>query len=185
MVSVEALKVGVVVEFPNEAVFMECVEVERSADAYTVLQETNLPVTWTIHPIYGHGLCAIFDIGCLETGCVCKSRYWNFYVMRNDLSWVRSPVGFDGGSSCREHYCAWDGDVLGFTFDSVGGKPKEIIFEDICPIADAESGDVKIDKPDIIGNVVGFPKKNAGFISAILIIFLLVAYFVHKPWEYI
>lgn len=174
-----ATHVGVVVEFPNGALYTECVSVERASDAYEILQGTGLAPTWIQHPIYGHGLCSLLDVGCQE-GCACKSEYWNFYTKRKGGEWQYSAVGFDGGSSCREHYCAREGDMLGFTFNSDGKRPRKISFEEVCPPAEES-----FEEPDIIGRAIAYPQKNAGLISAVLLILLLVGYFVHKPWEYI
>lgn len=180
--SVNAIRVGVVVEFPNDAVFTECIDVEKNANTYEILQKSTLKTTWSFHTQYGHSLCAIFDTGCPTDNCFCSTKYWNFYTkkLRED-SWSYSPVGFDGGSSCSEHYCARDGDLLGFMYDIYGKKPREFSFVDICPKTEETT---TIEEPGIIGRVIALPAENLGYISGAVLFLLLIGYFVYKPWEY-
>jgi hypothetical protein len=173
----DAARVGVVVEFPEGGTFMKCVDAGDKADAYEILQESGAAVTWTKDAEYGHGICAILDVGCQDSGCVCRSRHWNFFVNRNG-AWTMSPVGYDGGSGCQEHYCAREGDVLGFTFSSKGDPPGDASYRTVCPPQ-------KKAEPDIIGRAIDFPQKNSGYIAAGILLLLLVGYFKHKPWEYI
>jgi hypothetical protein len=175
-----AERVGVYVEFPNGAVYKDCITTERNANAYGILKQTGLAMTWTNHPGFRHSLCAIFDVGCKQTACSCGSKHWNFYTQKANGSWTYSPVGYDGGSSCKQHYCAKEGDILGFNFNSDGKPPSNATFSDLCPTQPE-----KITQPDIIGNVIAFPAKNAGYISAAFVMLLLVGYFVYKPWQYI
>jgi hypothetical protein len=174
-----AERIGVYVEFPNGAVYKDCVTVGRNADAYETLQQTGLATTWTESPKFGHSLCAIFDTGCKESGCVCSSRHWNLFTLKNG-AWAYSEAGYDGGRSCREHYCAHEGDVIGLNFNSDGKAPKNATYADLCPPQPKETV-----QPDVIGNVIAFPAKNAGYLSAGLVIILLIGYFVYKPWQYI
>ncbi|MBN2015085.1 MAG: hypothetical protein JW778_07890 [Candidatus Altiarchaeota archaeon] len=177
--SADAARVGVVVEFPNGGVFMKCVDVDGGENAYRVMQETELPITWTEHE-NGHSLCAILDTGCLDTGCVCKTKYWNFYV-NHGRGWTHSSVGLDGGPSCEEHYCARDRDMIGFTYDAYDKKPPGIGYREVCPEEKTE----EMEEPDIMGRVISYPTENAGYITAIILLLLLTAYFIYKPWNYI
>jgi hypothetical protein len=178
--SISAERVGVYVEFPNGAVYKDCVTAERNADAYEILQQTGLAITWTSHPKFGHSICSIFEYGCAENGCVCTRKHWNLFTQDAGGVWTYSTVGYDGGNSCREHYCAKEGDVLGFNFNYDGSAPSNATYSDLCPPEQE-----KITQPDIIGNAIAFPAKNAGYLSAALVIVLLIGYFVYKPWQYI
>ncbi|MEA3255746.1 MAG: carboxypeptidase-like regulatory domain-containing protein, partial [Candidatus Altiarchaeota archaeon] len=72
-------------------------------------------------------------VGCPASNCFCNpDEYWNFYIKSGDDSWSYSPVGFDGGESCSEHYCAEEGDVLGFAYGGYGTEPLGISFREIC-----------------------------------------------------
>jgi hypothetical protein len=180
--SVYAARVGLVVEFPNNAVFMECVEVEENANAYEILQESSLKTVWSLHPQHGHGLCAILDTGCPAENCFCSTRYWNLHIKKQgENSWSHSPVGFDGGSTCSQHYCAKDGDMVGFTYNIRGEKPGDITFKEICPTIKEET---LVEEPGIVGRIIAYPTENAGYISAGILFILLIAYFIYKPWEY-
>ncbi len=181
--SVNAIGIGLVVEFPNNAIFTECIDVEKNANAYEILQKSGLKTTWSFHTQYGHGLCAILDTGCPADNCFCSTKYWNFYIKRlGEDSWTYSPVGFDGGPSCSEHYCARDGDLLGFVYNVHGEMPREFSFEDICPKTEEET--TTIEEPGIIGRVIAFPAENLGFISAAVILLLLLGYLCYKSREY-
>jgi len=50
----------------------------------------------------------------------------------NGGEWTYSAVGFDGGASCAEHYCAGEGEMLGFAYGSYGTAPTEYSFDDVC-----------------------------------------------------
>jgi hypothetical protein len=174
-ISANATKVGVVVEFPNDAVFTRCVDVERDANAYEILQKSGLRTTWSFHAQYGHGLCAILDTGCPEDNCFCSTEYWNFYIKKpGDGSWGNSQVRFDGGSSCGEHYCAGEGDLLGFTYNVHGEGPREFSFEEICT-KKVET----VDEPGITGMVTALPTGNLGLISGAVVLLLLISYLVY------
>ncbi len=126
-----AVKVGVIVEFPDGEVIDRCVTVEENENGYEVLQKTGLSIEWSYHELWGHGLCKIRDTGCPGDDCWCSSSYWNFYIADNG-DWEYSPTGFDSGNSCSEHYCAQEGDILGFAYGDYGTEPAYIKHREIC-----------------------------------------------------
>lgn len=131
--NVDAVRVGVVVEFPDADVFTKCLSVDEDTNGYDVMQETGLDIGWSDPSEYGHAMCRIEDIGCPSSNCWCEyPSYWNFYIKSGDDSWSYSPVGFDGGESCSEHYCAKEEDVLGFAYGGYGTEPSDIPFADVC-----------------------------------------------------
>ena len=128
-----AAKVGVYVEFPDDSSYTKCLSLDEGINAYEILEKTSLDFAWNFHELYGHGLCGIDDVGCPEENCWCSDQYWGFYVLKSGKnSWSYSALGFDGGNSCDEHYCAKEGEVLGFRYGGWGIKPGKISFEDIC-----------------------------------------------------
>ena len=174
----EAVHVGVFVEFPNNATYMQCVDVPRGADAYTVLEKTDLELTWTKDRVYGHSLCQVLDYGCGDTGCICSREYWNFYVQKRGV-WEYSSVGFDGGGSCRTHYCAREDDVLGFNFNAGGDMPENIGFKDICSLIEEK------EVSSITGRFISNPGRYSGFFAIAILSVMFGLYLRHKPWEYI
>jgi hypothetical protein len=132
--SAAATQVGVVVEYPDGRIFSTCLAAEEDADGYALLEETGLGFNWSISELYGHGLCGIEDVGCSAEDCWCTDKYWGFYVKKGDGPWEYSAVGFDGGATCQEHYCAKDGDLVGLAYGAYGTKPAEKTFEEVCDI---------------------------------------------------
>lgn len=137
---VSAVRVGVVVEFPEGEVFKKCLSVDEDTNGYDLMGKTGLDITWSAPGPWGHGLCAIEGVGCPSSNCFfCDASaggtiYWNFYIKESgENSWSYSPVGSDGGSSCSEHYCAKEGDVLGFAYGGFGTEPPDISFGEVCP----------------------------------------------------
>jgi len=185
---VSAVRVGVVVEFPNGGIFKRCVTVDKGENAYEILKESGLKIEWSYDERFGHALCAILDMGCPAENCFCSSSYWNFYIKGiHDDSWKYSSVGFDAPGDCSNHYCAENGDLLGFTYSPYNKKPGEFSFHEICPETTTtimSVGEKKTEKPDIIGEVIDFPRENSNLIFAAIVIILLVAYFLYKPWQY-
>ncbi len=128
-----AARVGVVVTFPNGETFTKCLQVSESDNGYTVLNSAGLSIAWSYYDLWGHGLCGINGFGCSSDNCWCSSEYWGFFTKGvNDRSWDYSPVGFDGGSGCSEHYCAGDGELIGLAYGPYGTKPGKYSFEDVC-----------------------------------------------------
>ncbi|MBN2517582.1 MAG: hypothetical protein JXB14_01935 [Candidatus Altiarchaeota archaeon] len=144
LVSVNA-SVGVVVELPNGTVLTKCVDVANGKSAYDVLQKTRFAIGWGgPHSLYGHALCEIEGFGSEPTpdGCAPPwDNYWGFQLaLSGASSWSYSPVGFDQGgcwnrdfSSFDGHYCAMEGDVLGFAYGSFGTIPSFHSFRELCP----------------------------------------------------
>jgi hypothetical protein len=130
----EAARVAVVVDLHNQT-YTKCVTVSDNADAYKVIQETSLDIAWSYFGgSLGHGLCGINEVGCPSENCYCDaSKYWGFYVkQKTSGSWSYSQTGFDGGTSCSEHYCAKDGDMIGLAYGEFGTKPTEYEYNEIC-----------------------------------------------------
>ncbi len=134
ILSAQAVKIGLVVEFPDGETFTQCLNVQEETNGYDVLENTNLDLSWSYDSTWGHALCGINGIGCPAENCFCSSDYWGFYIREyGDSSWKYSPVGFDGGGICEMHYCASHGDLLGFAYGPYGTKPTLYSFEEICP----------------------------------------------------
>ncbi len=139
-----AVRVGVVVEFPDGTVKTECVEVAPETDGYKVMQETSLVMAWSDGGMWGHGLCGIESVGCPANDCYCNSNeYWSFHFSDGG-GWDYMPVGWDAGDSCWDgdltsfdgHYCAREGDLLGYAFGPWGSIPGDVEFSEVCPIVE-------------------------------------------------
>jgi len=129
-----ASRVAVVVDLTDQ-IYTKCVTVPEDTDGYQTMEETDLDIAWSYFgQSLGHGLCSMNDVGCPSADCFCDpNAYWNFYVKdANASSWAYSQVGFDGGSTCSEHYCAADGETLGFGYGGYGTQPPEYSFGDVC-----------------------------------------------------
>lgn len=136
-----AVKVGVVVQYPDESYCSSCIEVPEDTDGYTLMQNANLNIDWSYSETWGHGLCKINCVGCPASNCYCSSDYWGFYIAKpGETSWSYSPVGWDMPGECWDrdhnsfdgHYCARDGDVLGYAYGPYGTKPIFLSFDEVC-----------------------------------------------------
>jgi len=135
----QAIKVGVILTFPDGTTQTECIDATTNQNAYEILEKTGINMEWSYHPIWGHGLCGINGFGCPADNCWCTSDYWGFYIADKG-SWKYSPVGFDAGDECWNrdwnsfdgHYCASEGDMLGLAYGPYGTKPEKASFEDVC-----------------------------------------------------
>ncbi len=149
--------VGLVVEFPDGSVHTECVEVSDGASAYSILKSSGLESGWSSSSEWGHALCMINGVGSAPAGDACSdwSSYWAFSLaLDGDGGWTaHSPVGYDAGGcwnrdyetpSYDGHYCAQDGDVLGFHFtdEFPSGHPEFSSFGEICTKQD-DAGPVR------------------------------------------
>lgn len=144
---VGAVRVAVFVDIPDQDTFTKCLSVDSDTNGYEILEKTGLDIEWSTPGPWGHALCSIEGIGCPSSNCFfCDASaggtiYWNFYIKESEKdSWSYSPVGFDGGTSCSEHYCAKEGDALGFAYGPYGTKPGSYSFNDICPSKKGERG---------------------------------------------
>ncbi len=180
--NVWGIKVGVVVEFPDGKLWYRCLNVEENEDGYRLMEKTGLNLEWSYYNTLGHALCKIENTGCPASNCFCNDKYWNFYTASiGDREWIYSSVGFDGGSSCNEHYCAKYGDLLGFAYGGFGTKPKFFEFRDVCR-------DDKIDNKNkgseskIIGKIIKSEVNDTPVFISLILIGLLVIYFVYKYW---
>ncbi len=170
--SVQAVRVAVAVDFPDGHSVTKCLSVNDSADGYFILNGMGLEVSWGAPGAYGHGLCAINGTGCPSSNCFCNpDTYWNFYIKENmAVLWDYSSVGFDGGD-CMTHYCAIDGEVLGFAYGKYGTKPKNYGFSEICPgpTTTIASTTIPLEK-DPVGWAVEYTSGNSLTVLALLIL---------------
>lgn len=140
--------VGLLVEFPNGTVYTTCVSISDGANAYQIFKKASLDSEWSDDGQWGRALCRINGVGSDPAGAGCSDwvYYWAFSLaMDRDNDWTtHSPVGFTAGScwnrdwttpSFDGHYCAKDGDVLGFQYtdDFPSGYPEFMSFDEICP----------------------------------------------------
>ena len=140
-------EVGVVVELPNGSIIPRCVSVPDGSSAYRILRSTGLETEWSDDGPWGRALCKIEGVGSEPVGTACSdwNSYWAFSLSlnRSDGWTCHSPVGFTAGGcwnrdyrtpSYEGHYCARDGDVLGFHFTDnfPSGYPEFLSFADIC-----------------------------------------------------
>jgi len=139
--SANAVKVGVLVEFPDKTRITECVDVPENTNGYELMQRTGLNLLWAGPSMFGHSLCKINGVGTDVSGDYCKytGKYWGLMLADNG-AWTYMPVGWDGGDNCWNqdpasftgHYCAREGDVLGYRFGEWGDMPGFESFEEIC-----------------------------------------------------
>jgi hypothetical protein len=124
-----AVRVAVVIDTPGQLI-AKCVTTSPDANAYAIMQQTGQNIAWAYYgQALGHGLCSITGIGCPSSNCYCDpDSYWNFYAKEAGGEWTYSAVGFDGGTSCAEHYCAEEGEMLGFAYGSYGTAPAGYTF---------------------------------------------------------
>jgi hypothetical protein len=129
-----AINVGFVIQYPDGSVDRGCLNPPEDENGYMVLESTGINLTWhDSGAALGHGLCAIDGVGCPQENCWCTDKYWGFYIRRaGETDWTYSAVGFDGGNSCNEHYCAKEGDAVGFAYGTFGTKPLSFSFSDVC-----------------------------------------------------
>jgi len=140
---VSAARVGVLVNFPDGTVKTACVEAADNENGYDVMQKTGFSLLWAGPSIYGHSLCRIDGAGDDVSGdyCAYSGKYWGFFIADHD-AWAYMPVGWDAGDSCWNgdatsydgHYCAKDGDVLGYRYGEFGVFPAYKSFSEICPL---------------------------------------------------
>lgn len=147
-------KVGVVVSFPDNSVYGQCLEVAAGTNGYDLLQKTGLSLLWAGPSTFGHMLCRINGVGDEVSGNACQysGKYWGL-LLAKDNAWNYLPVGFDGGSACWNgeansydgHYCAEEGDLLGFRYGAYGELPDFHSFDEVCNSLILEDITIEVD----------------------------------------
>ncbi|MBN2251327.1 MAG: hypothetical protein JW724_04565 [Candidatus Altiarchaeota archaeon] len=145
-----ATRVAVVIDMADGTV-TRCVSAADNADGYVIFEDAGQDMAWTYYgSSLGHGLCSVNGLGCPSSNCFCNpDAYWNFYVKEAGGEWSYSAVGFDGGSTCSDHYCAADGEMLGLAYGGYGTEPPDYSFSDVCcgiPGDEAPCGTVSINE---------------------------------------
>ena len=138
---VVADNVGVIISFPDGSVHGQCVDVNNGINGYDLLQELSLNKLWAGPGSFGHQLCQINGVGddINGDGCSYNGKYWGFFTSEGN-GWQYMPVGLDGGEECWDgdlssydgHYCANDGDLVGFRYGEYGVLPVDYSFEQVC-----------------------------------------------------
>jgi len=124
-----AARVGLVVQFPDASTIQKAITISENATGYQVANAAGLSLQWGSHPQFGHSLCRINGIGTPPgpSGCEWTGDSWAYWIIKaGESSWTSMPVGHDGGTSCWNrnplswdgHYCATDGDIVGYVFGS-------------------------------------------------------------------
>ncbi|MFC2154582.1 carboxypeptidase-like regulatory domain-containing protein, partial [Candidatus Altiarchaeota archaeon] len=139
----QAARVGIVIDFPDGATHVECLDVPEGMNGFEVLEKTGMNLEWSPPSAWGHALCGIESVGCPSDNCFCGGEeYWGFFIAEGgDDEWNYMPVGFDAGEECWNrdtfsydgHYCAADGDILGFRWGTYDVLPEFKRFVDVCP----------------------------------------------------
>jgi hypothetical protein len=166
-----AINVGFVVQYPDDTVDRGCLNLQEDENGYNLLTATGINLTWhDSGAALGHGLCAIDGVGCPQENCWCTDKYWGFYIRKPvDADWVYSAVGFDGGKACSEHYCAKEGDVLGFAYGTYGTKPGLVSFNEVCKGA-----------PAAAPQATGMATSVYGYVGLSLILILAAALYLRR-----
>jgi len=149
-----AVEVALVVEFPDGTLETECLDVPDNSNGYETLEASLFDLTWSGAGIYGHALCKINNIGDDLRGnsCAFGSESWGFFSDLDDNGrWAFSSVGFDAPGGCAFHYCADEGDVLGFvrtgfdeSFNAIN-QPAYRSFTQVCSKLVISNIDVEVD----------------------------------------
>jgi hypothetical protein len=168
---VSAVRMGLIAIFADGTIYQKCLDVENGASGYDILEQSGLSITWSPSIRYGHQLCAINGLGCPADNCHCnqKGDYWNFFLKRIGYSDWEYPDSiesrFDAGSTCQEHYCAKEGDIIGLKYSFYQNTPFPYRFGDICPIDTTNDLHVKRNTaPLAVGQVVSAdPQKTFSF----------------------
>ena len=139
---VAADRVGVLIDFPDGSIHVQCIEADKGTDGYELLSQLSLSTLFSSPGSFGHQLCQINNIGdsVSGTGCSYSGKYWRFLNGIDNL-WEYMPVGFDAGDSCWNgnlnsfdgHYCVNEGDVIGLSYGEYDDpRPAFHNFNDIC-----------------------------------------------------
>ncbi|GEM_PF-1117331 len=141
---VAAENIALVVELPDGILKQECVNVPKQTSAYDILGKSHLDLTWSSPSLYGHALCKIEGYGneVSGTNCVWGNESWAFFIYdKNSQQWKYSSVGYDVPGGCGFHYCAVDGDILGWVLTSYdnnwapNNQPPLSEFQSICGLS--------------------------------------------------
>lgn len=172
MNSTAAIDVGFVIQYPDGTVDRGCLNLPEDDNGYNLLAATGINLTWhDSGPALGHGLCAIDGVGCPQENCWCTDKYWGFYIRKTgEADWTYSAVGFDGGTSCSEHYCAKEGDVVGFAYGAYGTKPQSFSFSDVC------AGKATVSVPQ----ATGMATSVYGYVGVSLLVILATALYLRR-----
>jgi hypothetical protein len=138
---VSSEKVGVVITFPDNSIYAQCLDVSEDTSGFDLLNELSLKTTWSDVSTYGHQLCQINNVGDEVSGNYCSynGKYWGFFKEKGN-DWQYLPVGFDAGDKCWNndlnsylgHYCTKEGDLIGLRYGEYGEIPEYYSFDDIC-----------------------------------------------------
>jgi len=133
-----AANIALIVGLPNGTAIERCVNVNADNDGYNILQSSGIKLLWSSKGMYGHSLCKIEGYGdeVSGTNCVWGSNWWNFFVYdKNSQQWKSSSVGYDAPGGCGFHYCAVDGDILGWVYADGSSQPPLDDFHNICGLS--------------------------------------------------
>jgi hypothetical protein len=179
---VSAVRMGLIVVFPDGIIYQKCLDAQNGASGYDILEQSGLNITWSPSVRYGHQLCAINSLGCSKDNCNCNrnSAYWNVYLKRVGYSEWEYPDSiesrFDAGTTCQEHYCAKEGDIIGLKYSTYQDTPFSYRLGDVC--TEDTGKDIHIKKntvsPQVAGQVVFFNTQRT-FSLTILGGFFIVA----------
>ncbi len=159
-----AAEVALVVTLPNNYSYIKCVNVPGNADGFDLINKADIETGWGYNRARGHYPARILGYECPPDGCI-------LYVSRGG-DWVRED-GFDRGLSCRQHYCAEDGDIAALGY---GGTPPDFGFREICleELPSTAGG--------LTGKVIVSEIGDIPVITSLLLITLLVVYFIYRYW---
>ncbi len=183
LTSLAAAKVGLIVEFPDGSFYKDCINIADGDNGKLALEQAGLVPNGSTHSEYG------FFLKCIKNFCDGDDgKFWAFSLMpAGETEWIHTPVGIGPGgslsascwnrdvSSFDGHYCALNGDILGFSLNE--NFPEKTSFLELCgeTITEKETKE----KPSIIGNMVKFSTANAATMTGLLLL-LLLGYFTFK-----
>jgi len=146
LAAAQAAEVCVIAYYGEGNAESRCVDVPEGTDGYEVLEATGWNMLWTPDSEFGQMVCRInsvgTDVNSISDYCEYYGDYWNFVLEDND-EWGHSPIGLNGGDKCWNrdfsyadwtsivHYCARDGDLIGFAFGDSGAEPYMLHIKDI------------------------------------------------------
>jgi len=125
----ENITVGLVVKFPDNSTVTECVQVPEYSDGMEIFEKSGINVNGSDNADWG------FMLNCINNNCSPAdwSWWWGFNLIKiNETNWNSMPVGMGPGGNLNDfcwnrnyssyggHYCAQEGDVLGFAASNAG-----------------------------------------------------------------